>query len=44
MRVVPIDKRTLIGLALAAALPMAPVLLLGTPADQMIQALWNLLA
>jgi hypothetical protein len=31
MRTVPIDKRTLIGLALAAALPMAIVLILATP-------------
>lgn len=39
MRVVPIDKGTLIGLATAAALPMAPVLILGTPADQLITVL-----
>ena len=37
MRAVPIDKGTLIGLAVAAALPMVPVLILGTPADQIIR-------
>jgi hypothetical protein len=44
MRVVPIDKGTLIGLAGAAVLPMVPVLLFGTPADQLIQTLAKLLA
>jgi hypothetical protein len=39
----PIDKRTLAGLALAAGLPMAPVLILGTPADQLIRSVLKLL-
>jgi len=43
MRVVPIDKLTLIGLAIAAALPMVPVLILGTPADQLIRTVLKLL-
>jgi hypothetical protein len=44
MRTYPIDKRTLVGLILAAALPMAPVLIFGTPADELIGAVWKLLA
>ena len=44
MRMVPIDKTTLIGLAIPAVLPMAPVLILGTPADQLIRTVLNLLA
>jgi hypothetical protein len=44
MRVAPIDKSTLIVLAVAAVLPMAPVLILGTPADQLIQTVLKLLA
>jgi hypothetical protein len=44
MRMAPIDKGTLIGLAVAAVLPMAPVLILGTPADQLIGAVLKLLA
>jgi hypothetical protein len=44
MRPAPIDKRTLIGLTLAAALPMVPVLVLGTPADELIRTLLKLLA
>jgi hypothetical protein len=44
MRTAPIDKGTLIGLAIAAALPMAPVLILGTPADQLIRTVLKLLA
>jgi hypothetical protein len=43
MRVVPIDKTTLIGLAILSAMPMAPVLILGTPADQLIRTVLNLL-
>jgi hypothetical protein len=44
MRTCPIDKRTLVGLILAAALPMAPVLIFGTPADQLVSAVWKLIA
>jgi hypothetical protein len=44
MRLVPLNKRTLIGLAIAAGLPMIPVLVLGTPADQLIRSVLNLLA
>jgi hypothetical protein len=44
MRAAPIGKGTIIGLAIAAALPMAPVLILGTPADQLIGAVLKLLA
>jgi hypothetical protein len=44
MRVAPIDKPTLIGLAIAAVLPMAPVLIRGTPADQLIRTVLKLLA
>jgi len=44
MRVAPIDKGTLIGLAIAAVLPIAPVLILGTPADQLIRTVFKLLA
>jgi hypothetical protein len=40
----PIDRRTLIGLAVAAVLPMAPVLILGTPADQLIRTVLKLIA
>jgi hypothetical protein len=43
MRVAPIDKRTLIGSAIAAVLPMVPVLILGTPADQLIRTVLKLL-
>ena len=44
MRPVPIDKGTLIGLAVAAVLPMVPVLILGTPADQIIRTVMKLIA
>jgi hypothetical protein len=44
MRLVPVGKGTLVGLAIAAALPMAPVLILGTPADQLIGIVLKLLA
>jgi hypothetical protein len=43
MRAIPIDKGTLIGLAVAAVLPMVPVLILGTPADQLILTVAKLL-
>ena len=44
MRVAPIDKTTLIDFAVVAALPVAPVLILGTSADQLIPTVLKLLA
>ena len=44
MSAVPIDKRTLIGLVVAAALPMLPVILFATPADELIGAVLKMLA
>jgi hypothetical protein len=44
MRLVPIDKPTLIALAVAAALPMAPVVLIATPADELVRAVLKMLA
>jgi hypothetical protein len=44
MSVAPIDKRTLIGLAIAAVLPMVPVLLMATPVDELIRTVVKLLA
>ena len=38
MSVVPIDKITLVRLVIAAALPMLPVLLFATPANEVIRA------
>jgi hypothetical protein len=38
MRIVPIDKPTLISLAVAAGLPMVPVVVFATPADELIGA------
>jgi hypothetical protein len=43
MGIVPIDKPTLISLALAAALPMVPVILLTTPTDEIIHAVLKML-
>jgi hypothetical protein len=43
MQVVPIDKRTLINLAVAAALPMAPVFIFATPADELVGAVIKML-
>ena len=43
MFIVPIDKRTLIGLVLATLLPMVPVLFLATPADELIKTVLRLL-
>jgi hypothetical protein len=43
MRAVPIDKRTLSRLAIAAGLPMAPALIFGTPADHLIRSVWKLI-
>jgi hypothetical protein len=44
MRLAPVARSTLVGLAIAAVLPMIPVLVLGTPADELIRTLWKLLA
>jgi hypothetical protein len=44
MRLVPIDKRTLIVLAAAAILPIIPVLIFATPANTVIQTVLKLLA
>jgi hypothetical protein len=44
MRLVPIDKTTLIALAVAAALPMVPVVLIATPADELVRAVLKMLA
>jgi len=44
MSVAPIDRRTLIGLAIAAVLPMVPVLLIATPVDELIRTVVKLLA
>jgi hypothetical protein len=35
MSVVPIDRRTLVALALAAALPMLPIVVFATPANDL---------
>jgi len=43
MGLVPLDKPTLITLALAAALPMAPVVLYATPADEVIRIVLKML-
>ena len=43
MGIVPIDKPTLVSLALAAALPMVPVVLLSTPADDLIRLVLKML-
>jgi hypothetical protein len=43
MSVVPIDKPTLISLALAAALPMLPVVIFATPANELIGDLIKML-
>ena len=43
MGLVPIDKPTLITLAVAAALPMVPVVLYATPADEIVRAVLKML-
>jgi hypothetical protein len=43
MGIVPIDKPTLVTLALAAALPMIPVLLFVTPANEVVHAVLKML-
>jgi hypothetical protein len=44
MRLVPVDRPTLIGLAVAAALPMVPIVLITTPANDLIRDMLKLLA
>jgi len=43
MQVVPIDKRTLVSLAVAAALPMLPVVVFATPANELVGAVIKML-
>jgi len=43
MGIVPIDKATLVTLALAAALPMLPIILYATPADELVRAVLTML-
>lgn len=43
MGVVPIDKQALAALALAAALPMVPVVVLATPADELLRLVLKML-
>jgi hypothetical protein len=43
MVLVPIDKPTLITLAAAAALPMVPVIIYSTPADEVVRAVLKML-
>ncbi len=43
MGIVPIDKATLITLAIAAALPMVPVVFYATPADTLVRAVLKML-
>jgi hypothetical protein len=44
MGLVPINKSTLITLAVAAALPVVPLVLIVTPTDQLIRAVVKMLA
>jgi hypothetical protein len=44
MRVLPIGNSTLLSLAITAALPMVPVLVFGTPTDQLLGTLVKLIA
>jgi hypothetical protein len=44
MRIVPVDKRTFVVLALAAALPLVPMLIFVTPTDELIRTLLKFLA
>ena len=43
MRPVPINKNTIIALAVAAALPLVPVFMLATPADQLLKVILKML-
>ena len=44
MRIVPIDKPTLISLTVAAGLPMVPVVVFATPANELLGAVLKMLA
>jgi hypothetical protein len=44
MKIVPIDKPTLISLTVAAGLPMVPVVLFATPANELIGVVLRMLA
>jgi hypothetical protein len=44
MRMVPLGKPTLISLTVAAALPMVPVLLFATPANELVRVVLRMLA
>jgi hypothetical protein len=44
MRPVPVNKNTLIALALAAGLPLVPVIFLVTPADELVGAVLKMLS
>jgi len=43
MGIIPIDKQALVTLALAAALPMVPVVLLATPVDELVRLVLKML-
>ena len=43
MRIAPIDKRTPFVLAVAAAFPMAPVVFIATPTDELVRAVLKML-
>jgi hypothetical protein len=43
MRPVPVNKNTLVALALAAALPLLPVIFLVSPADELVRAVLKML-
>jgi hypothetical protein len=43
MTIVPVDKPTLFSLALAAVLPMIPVIVLTTPVDEIVHAVLKML-
>jgi hypothetical protein len=43
MKVVLIDKKILLGLAIPVVLPLVPLLIMATPADQLISAVMKLL-
>jgi hypothetical protein len=44
MHIAPIDKPTLVVLAVAAALPMAPLIFIATPTDELVRAVLKMLA
>jgi len=43
MGLVPINKPTLVTLAVAAAVPMIPIVLYATPADELVRAVLKML-